>query len=284
MFFITLPLGIAVAQIILAVASLYYLYWKLRHDRRFPLLSFFSPLSVFVALNILSAFFSIQPSISFLHLKGLVLFILIPLFYDSVRTRREIVVVHAALFLSGMVSCAKGLYQFFTVRGELVTNRITGFLGHWMTFSGILMLLTVLMFSYLLFAKKKSPWLYLAFGIYCFTLLLSLTRSAWLGVLTASLVLVLLKKPGWFFAVPGAALAIFVASLWILPSAVSERIRNTFNPVEVSNHERLEMLKSGTRIIQDHPFTGTGGGIIRFIYPQYRSPSSKQLTTSHLHK
>ena len=231
-----------------------------------------------------SACFSLQPSVSFWQLKQMVLFIIVPLFYDAVQDPDEdIVSVHIALFLSALVSCALGLYQFFTVKGELITNRMTGFLSHWMTFSGILMMIAVALFSYLILSKEKPHWFYVAFAIYCLTLLLSLTRNAWLGFLAASFILVSFKKTLLVFLIPGVAFVIFVASIWIFPSVVSQRISNTFNAKELSNRDRLEMLKSGIQIIRDHPWTGAGGGTMHSIYARYRSPESIQVDRSHLH-
>jgi O-antigen ligase len=284
LFTFSLSYHIEISETLLAITVLYYLYWKLRYNRHIPKLPLFIPLLFFIATNVLSAFFSLEPDISFWRLKQMVLFIIIPLFYDVVQEPAEdIQCIHSMLFTSALISCARGLYQFFTVKGELITNRMTGFLGHWMTFSGILMMVAIVLFSYLILAKEKPGWFYVAFAIYCLTLLLSLTRNAWLGFLTASLILVSFKQPKWILAVPAAAVLIFIASIWIFPSVVSERITNTFNTQELSNRDRLEMLKSGMKIIRDYPWTGSGGGTMHSIYARYRSPASIQVDRSHLH-
>ena len=275
---------IEISESLLAATVLYYLYWKLRYHRHFPALSLFVPLLFFIACNIVSAIFSLEPAVSSWRLKQMLLFVIIPVFYDSLEEPAEdIKTIHTVLIASVLLSCARGLYQFFTVKGELITNRMTGFLGHWMTFSGILMMVTIILFSYLIFARDRPRWFYAAFAICILTLLLSLTRNAWLGFLTASFILVSFKEPRWLFAVPAAALVVFIASIWIFPSVVSQRISNTFNTTELSNRDRLEMLNSGLQIIRDHPWTGVGGGMMHSIYRHYRSPASIQVDRSHLH-
>jgi O-antigen ligase len=145
------------------------------------------------------------------------------------------------------------------------------------------MILNVLLFSHLLFSRTHPWWFYPAFGMLSLGLLLSLTRSAWLGFLVASFVLIAMRKIRWVIAVPATVLIVFLGSMLIFPSVVAHRISSVFNPDETSARDRLLMLQSGWRIIQDYPLTGVGNDMIKRVYPRYRAPDSVFRHNQHLH-
>jgi O-antigen ligase len=200
-----------------------------------------------------------------------------------VRDLDDIKLIFGVLIFAGVVSALYGLSQWFVSGDDLVENRLTSFMSHWMTFSGLLMILNVLLFSHLLFSKKHPVWFYPAFGIVSLALLLSLTRNAWLGFLAAATVLIAMRKVRWMIAVPVVIAIVFVGSILIFPSTVANRISNIFNPNETSNRDRILMIRSGWEIIKDYPITGVGINMIKDVYPQYRSPDSVFRNNQHLH-
>jgi O-antigen ligase len=165
----------------------------------------------------------------------------------------------------------------------MIDNRIRGFMGHWMTFSGLLMILSVLLLSHLLFSKEHPMWFYPAFALLSLTLLLSLTRNAWLGFLAASFVLIAMRKLRWVVAFPAAIVIIAVAAILIFPGSVGRRITNIFDMEETSNRDRVQMLQTGWQIIKDYPLTGVGSGMIDHVYPRYRPADSVSANHQHLH-
>jgi O-antigen ligase len=283
LFIFSITFSIAVAGIFLAFCTAVYLYWKFRYQPEFPFVPILVPAIAFAYCILLSVVFSIHPSRSYFHAKELALFIIIPILYDSVRNLDDIKVIYGILILAGVFSAAYGLFQFFHTDGDLLSNRITGFLGHWMTFSGLLMILNVLLFSHLLFSKHHPKWFYPAFALLSTCLLVSLTRSAWLGFLAASTVLIAMRKVRWMIAIPLVIAMVFVGSILVFPHAVSERISNLFNPNETSNRDRIQMFRSGWEIIKDYPLTGVGSGMIPYVYPRYRAPDSAFRNNQHLH-
>jgi O-antigen ligase len=50
-----------------------------------------------------------------------------------------------------------------------------------------------------------------------------------------------------------------------------------------SNRDRLAMIRSGFRIVRDHPLTGVGPDMIIQVYPHYRDPSAVRQLNPHLH-
>ena len=282
-FVFSISFSIAASHIILSATTILYLIWKWRHDWRFPRAPLLVPALAFAYCTFLSAVFSIHPSISLYDSKNLALFILIPIFFDVVRDLDDVKVVYGILIFAGVVSATYGLYQFFGSPNDLLRSRITGFMGHWMTFSGLLMILNVLLFSHLLFSQKHPAWFYPAFALLSLTLLLSLTRNAWLGFLAASTVLIAMRRIRWIVALPVVVLIIFLGSILVFPSVVADRISNIFNPNETSNRDRIQMMQSGWQIIRDYPLTGVGPDMIKVVYPRYRAADSVLRNNQHLH-
>jgi putative inorganic carbon (hco3(-)) transporter len=283
LFIFSITFSIAASHILLSAATLVYFYWKLRHDRHFPQIPILVPAIAFAYCVFLSAVFSIHPSSSLYNAKNLALFIIIPIFYDTVRDLEDIKIIFGVLILAGVITALYGLLQFINSPDDLIEKRITGFMSHWMTFSGLLMILNILLFSHLLFSRRHPFWFYPAFGLVSLALLLSLTRNAWLGFLAAATILIAMRKVRWVIAVPLVILIVFVGSVLIFPSAVADRMSSVFNPNETSNRDRIQMLQSGWEIIKDYPLTGVGIDMIKNVYPQYRSPDSVFRNNQHLH-
>ena len=283
LFIFSISFSIAASHVLLSAAAGVYVYWKMRHDRRFPRIPILIPALAFAYCVFLSAVFSIHPYHSLYNSKNLALFIIIPIFFDTVRNLDDVKVVFGVLILAGIVSATYGLFQFFGSDNDLLEKRLTGFMSHWMTFSGLLMILNVLLFSHLLFSREHPIWFYPAFLLISLALLLSLTRNAWLGFLAASTILIAMRKVRWVIAVPIVIGIVFVGSLLIFPSAVANRMGSVFNPNETSNRDRIQMLKSGWEIIKDYPLTGVGIDMIKNVYPQYRSPDTVFRNNQHLH-
>src|SRR3990172_1801688 len=157
-FLFTISFSIAASHILLGASAAIYFYRKLMRDRTFPRLPILLPALAFVYCSLLSNVFSLHPSISFPDSKSLMLFIILPIFYDTVRDLEDIQVLYGILILAGVLSATYGLVQFFGSDADLVRTRIRGFMGHWMTFSGLLMILNVLLLSHLLFSPKHPQW------------------------------------------------------------------------------------------------------------------------------
>jgi len=56
----------------------------------------------------------------------------------------------------------------------------------------------------------------------------------------------------------------------------------TISTVE-SNRDRLAMMRSGFRIVRDHPLTGVGPDMLIQVYPAYRDPQAVRQLNPHLH-
>ncbi len=106
-------------------------------------------------------------------------------------------------------------------------------------------------------------------------LILSQTRSAWLGVLAGLGVLLLLKAPRALWLLPAG-----VAALLLLKPAP---LMNRLTLSDESSRDRVYMWQAGVDMVLDKPIFGHGPGMIMSVYPAYRWPGAPNPRTPHLH-
>jgi O-antigen ligase len=137
----------------------------------------------------------------------------------------------------------------------------------------------------------RRPWAMASLGFLALALLLTLTRSAWLGA-AAGATLLLLMDGRWKILL---GLVLALAVLAALPgSPVARRLQQGTEMSEGSTRERVYMAQAGLAIIRDHPWLGVGDAMASFdghdgYYLRYRSPEAAQDPTlknddqGHLH-
>jgi O-antigen ligase len=195
--------------------------------------------------------------------------------YRNIPRLRELMLYASVLFGGGMA--VWGLLEFFFLGQRDLEHRMTGPLGHVMTFSNLILPMS-LVFIVLWFYQRK--WWQLAVGLLItFALLLTLTRSAWLGWVTAIFVLLMLTKNQIRYYVP-AALLLFIS---FLPLPLFSRMASTFDLKQESNFDRLRMLQAGTEMIKDHPVWGVGPGNVKEVYALYKQHDAPRTRPPHLH-
>src|SRR5262249_28745928 len=134
-----LQFSIAIGQILLAVSIAAWLT-QLAVDRR-PVAAprFFWALVAYAALTLVSAAFSPQPRVSFIDCKQLVLFLIVPLTYQVMNESRAQTLATVVMSL-GAASAAIGIFEYGILHFDSLGRRPQGTLGHYMTYSGLLML------------------------------------------------------------------------------------------------------------------------------------------------
>ena len=106
-------------------------------------------------------------------------------------------------------------------------------------------------------------------------LILSRTRSAWLGVLAGLAVIAWLKRPRLLLILPG----IVGAFLLFSPRAFLDRLTVT----DASSRDRYYMWQAGLDMILDKPIFGQGTGMILSVYPRFRWQGAPNQNAPHLH-
>jgi O-antigen ligase len=184
-----------------------------------------------------------------------------------------------ALLASGFLSAlySIGYFIFRAQPGE----RIQGFMGHYMTQAGLLLLFICAALSLFLFSRDKGRWLWgIAFLLTVFSLALTLTRSAWVAFVVAFSFVLFLYKPRTLILVP------VVVGLFLLlsPQPMKKRALSIFNPKYYSNQQRIQYLKAGIKIIKDFPLLGTGPDTVDMVFqdPKY-GLSEEAKRNVHLH-
>src|SRR3954463_12274204 len=187
-----LQLSIAASQILLTVAALCWAAVLVIDHERLQAPRFFWPLVAYAALTVVSAAFSIDPRTSLIDCKQLVLFLLVPITYRFVTGARTSTMLTVVLSV-GAASAALGIFQYGLLHYDYLGQRPRGLLGHYMTYSGLLMLVFGIGVARLLFGQKDRLWPALVMPALAVTLALTLSRSAWIGACVAAALLLTLK-------------------------------------------------------------------------------------------
>ncbi len=279
LFLFSIHLSIALCYVAFTVLGVVLLadLWRRGFDIELPrFVWWFLP---FIAATLLSTALSISPWISLRDNKELFVFLLLPIYIVVIDSPARLRKALTAALLSALVSSGAGLISA-AVRGYALDRRLKGFTSHWMTFSGLLMM-SLIFFAILLWLPgkwKKRFGLGIALLPITVALILSLTRSAWLGLAAALAFFLFSWRPKWI--VPGltAALILFM----LLPGPVKDRFRSIVDPRDPSNRDRLFMVYTGAHIARDHPLTGVGANNVPFVYPRYMHPQAEH-PNLHLH-
>ena len=90
------------------------------------------------------------------------------------------------------------------------------------------------------------------------SLVLTLTRSAWMGIVIAAIVILFLYKPKALIIVPLAVGLFFLVS----PKQATKRALSIFSLKTATNQQRIEYIKGGIKVIKEYPLFGTGPNMV----------------------
>lgn len=185
-----------------------------------------------------------------------------------------------ALYLSAAgVAAAAGLVAWWS-HGHGYDWRARGLSHHYMTFGGQLLFEFPVALAVLLLSKSKR-WRWGAGVVALLTaiaLAATFTRSAWLGVFAASVLIVGAVWPLGVIALGGCA-----ALVWTFaPGEWGARLHGMFDSKSGYNGERLLMWQAGWRMFREHPLTGVGLQDLHALYEQYKLPQATE-KVGHLH-
>jgi O-antigen ligase len=273
-----LQFSIAVAQILLAIAIFTWLALIIVRRERFEAPSFFWPLVAYGGITLVSAACSSDPRTSLIDCKQLVLFLLVPMVYRFVGARHGHTLVTVVLTCAA-VSAALGVIQYGILHYDQLSQRPQGTLGHYMTYSGLLMIVICLAVARLLFDSSDRTWAALVLPALAVAVALTSTRSAWVGVCAAAALLFALKDFRLFAVLPIVA-AIFIA---LAPSSITHRFVSMFDSKDPTKLDRFAMLHEGERMIAAHPIVGVGPNMVERLYAEYRGPDAVNQINPHLH-
>ncbi len=183
------------------------------------------------------------------------------------------------LILMSVLVAVTGLAQFLWGYGDL-DRRIRGPLSHYMTFSGVLLLASLLLLARLAQPGGwKRPLVWLGLVVLNVALFGSLTRGAWVALAVAVGTLVVVRAPRGLLLLPLTAL-IFVL---VAPVPVLHRASSIVDVSDESNYDRLCMARAGLMMVMERPLFGIGPDLVKDRYPLYRHATAPRFTVPHLH-
>ena len=242
-FVAALQFSIAAANIFLALSLLMWVAHTVS-TRRIEVPRFFYPLAAYATLTLISAAFSDDPNASFVDSKQLVLFLVVPMVYEFARGTKAPFVVQVIITV-GAVSALFGIFQFGVLQYDNLGQRPHGTLNHYMTYSGVLMLVTCAAAARILFSRDRL-WPSLMMPALLVILGLTFTRSALVGACAGIAFLLLLKDLRLMAVMPVLA-ALFFA---LAPPQVTGRVMSMFDARDPTRLDRVAMLKVGARMVR----------------------------------
>lgn len=276
-FVAALQFSIAIANIFLGLGLLMWLLRIVTRRERFDAPTFFIPLAAYAAVTLVSAAFSSDPRASFVDSKQLVLFLIVPMVYEFARGSKAPLVVQVIISV-GAVSAAVGVVQYGILQYDNLGRRAQGSLGHYMTYSGLLMLVTCAAFSRILFSRDRT-WPLLMMPALIAAIAATFTRSAWFGT-CASLAFLLLLKDFRLMAVMPVVAALFLV---LAPPRITDRFYSMFDANDPTRVDRGTMLRVGERMVAAYPLGGVGPMMVETRYREFLSSSEPSKINPHLH-
>jgi O-antigen ligase len=261
--------SIAAAQILLAIALICWIILLVVRRERFEAPSYFWPLVAYGAATVVSASLSYDPRTSLIDCKQLVLFLIVPLVYRFVNGPRAYTLVTVVITCAA-ISAVFGIVQYGILHYDNLGQRPQGTLGHWMTYSGLLMTVIGVAIARVVFGNSGRTWAALVLPALGVAVALTFTRSAAVGACAAIALLFALKDFRLFAILPLLA-AIFIV---VAPGQIARRYESMFNLNDPTVRDRFTMLHIGERMIKAHPLTGVGPNMVQRLYVSYKGNDS----------
>jgi putative inorganic carbon (HCO3(-)) transporter len=257
-------LKIAPSQILLGAAIL--ALFIARDQWRWPPVVW--PVAAWMIWTLVSLAASVDPRHGLPQVKKFYVWLFLFVVYSALRTVPQIRVVIVAWAVGATLSALWGFGQFVRLYRStpqffynMYSNgeRITGFVDHWMTFSALLMMALLMAGALLLYSPdwRPSRWLVPSLAVIGTGILLSFTRSMWLGTVAGALWLLWWKDKSLVLSVP----LVIGAILLVNPLNVRDRALSSFGAqqgVLDSRAHRAALRRVGWEMIQDHPIVGVG--------------------------
>ena len=259
--------------------AIFLLGWAMaRRQARFSFHILYYPLAVYALISTISAAFAekrIHQGFEGMLWFKVLIFPCAVILYREIPRLRDWATWAWALVAGG--GACWGLIEFVFFDRRDLEHRINGPSSHVMTYSGILLPLSVMML--VLFWHQRKWWQGAAAALSALTLLLTFTRSVWLGWAVALFVVVMASRARMLvYAAP--VLVLFVT---FMPLDLFGRLISTFDTKQSSNFDRIRMLEAGVEMIRDHPVLGVGPANVKDAYALYRKHDAPRPRPPHLH-
>ena len=238
----------------------------------------FLALLAYAGVSVVAAVFSLDRARSLGPVRQMLIFLVVPATCSIARGGRAHTMARLIVTV-GALSAIVGIVEYGVLNFDSLGQRPHGTLGHYMTYSGLLMLVICATAARLLYERRQRTWPALVMPALVVALALTFTRSAWVGACAGVGLLLILRDFRLLGVLPVVA-ALFLA---LAPTAVINRAYSMFSLHDPTNRDRVAMLEAGAEIVGRYPLTGVGPNVVREVYPSYRRPNAVDARPPHLH-
>jgi O-antigen ligase len=274
------------AEILLDVAGILWLIVVIAERRRLTVPAFFWPLVGLALWTLVSSAFSMDPFESFKRDRQLLLYLIVPMTMMLARGPRATQTANVIIAL-GAAGAVVGIVQYAALGYDNLHQRPHGLLGHYMTYSGVLMLVICVAAALLIFRERDWVWPAVAVPALLVALYVTQSRNAYVGTALAIAALCVLRR-AWKLLIIAPVLAAIVVLAG--PAGIRHRVYSAIDPHDATNKDRIAMLKSGKAMIADYPWAGVGPNMVPKAYiEKYKTPDAVDPedkpndTRAHLH-
>jgi O-antigen ligase len=210
--------------------------------------------------------------------------LLLPITYvllANIKSEKQLRILFLALIVSSVATALWGMQDLILHLNEYIhfQKRIAEF-QMYMTAGGIMMIAVLLLIPFVVHPatpKKIRIWILVALIPLGINLLFTFTRSSWLGFIAGAVVIGAIRTRKVFFV-----LAVGVALLIALSSTqMRSRIFSIVDPNHRNNVARVNMWRTGLRIVHDYPVFGIGDVGVETVWYRYSDPGWTE--EGHLH-
>ena len=276
------PVSIAAFEILMGVAVVAMIATRTRW--RIPPVIW--PLAAFFLWTMVSLMAHSSWHLGYPQVKKFYVFLMLFLVVSAFRTARHARWLAWGWALAASLSAIWGMVQFYEkyqdaedahldFYTQYVSHRITGFMSHWMTFSGHMMMALMIVGALVFFiAWRRSNILLIAAGaIIGVGLLLAETRSMWLGAAAGAVYLLWFWKRWMLIALPALLGVLIVAN----PFSLGDRLKSSFKPHgELDSNAHRAMCRAiGWEMIKAHPLLGVGPEEVGPQHLNYLPPGTR---------
>jgi hypothetical protein len=267
--------------------------WK---DQRWPLAV---PILLFSLACVVAVVDAYDVGYSYKSLKKLFEVLIFFWIINCVKTRQLRDSLSLVLILSTTFAGLLGIYQGWT-SGVHIGSRIEGTLSIYMTFAGILMMVSLLALARVCYMRPKETWLWPCIGIILTSLLLTLARQAWGGVFVGLIFFLFVSKRKYILVL---LFSLFVNIFYFKEEIRKEiveielklskqssgvkqkdsgrvflhhllfRIRGLLNGEDPTFRTRIALWTTGWEVFKDYPLTGCGFRCMDKLVSKYPDPT-----------
>jgi O-antigen ligase len=262
--------SIAASEILLAGACL---LWIVIRPRPLNIPAYTLPLFAFMLTTALSFAMSPDRSVGGHQIGKFVLFPMGLLAANFINDSTRVKLTFKLLLLVAAVGSATSLVQFVLKERRflatqsveydpMVLDRVKGFMGHWMTFSGGQLLVWCAVLPLIVLIGKR--WM-IPLSMIGIAIVFSFTRGAWLGAVSGIAVA--------SFWIPRRQLVRIVIPILVVGLLASpfiyHRVSMTVKGQSGGDVGRIKLLKVGIEMVRAHPLFGVGLERISAEFPNY---------------